>query len=68
MLEYELNEKLIKESINFKRFKTRLYINNLNEYSYDTNQEDKSFTNKNLEIQEYLDSENDLIIVFHYRI
>ena len=64
---YHLNEKLIKESFNLSRFITRLYVKNLNQYNYLTNQINESFINGNLKIEEYINKENNLIVVFHQR-
>ena len=64
---YHLNEKLIKESFNLSRFITRLYVKNLNQYNYLTNQINESFINGNLKIEEYINKENNLIVVLHQR-
>ena len=64
---YHLNEELIKESFNLSRFITRLYVKNLNQYNYLTNQINESFINRNLKIEEYINKENNLIVVFHQR-
>lgn len=64
---YHLNEKLIKENFNLSRFITRLYVKNLNQYNYLTNQINESFINGNLKIEEYINKENNLIIVLHQR-
>ena len=64
---YHLNQELTKESFNLSRFYTRLYVKDLNLYDYKTNRINKNFTEKNLEIEEYLNKEKNLIIVFHHR-
>ena len=67
VLAYHLNEELIKESVNLTRFKTSLYVKNLNQYNYRTNQINEVFINKNLKIEEYINIEKNLIVVVHQR-
>ena len=66
-IKYHLNEELIKESFNFLKLQTSLYVKNLNQYLYKTNKINKRFNTENLKIQKHLNKEKNLIVIFHQR-
>ena len=66
-IEYHLNQELIKENINLSLLYTQLFAKNINKYDSRTNQIDKEFASKNLEIEKYLNREKNLILVLHHR-
>jgi len=66
-IKYHLNEELKKESFNFSKLQTSLYVKNLNQYLFKTNKVNKKFNTENLKIEKYLNEEKNLIVVFHQR-
>jgi len=66
-LSYNLNEKLKKEAFSLFRFDTRMYLKDFNYVNRETLKIDKEFIESNNKIDNFLQENSNLIIVFHQR-
>ena len=64
---YKLNEKLKDNDYSLYRFKTSFYLNNFNFIDIKTKKIIKEFKEQNKEIDNFLNTNKDLIVVYHLR-
>jgi peptidoglycan/LPS O-acetylase OafA/YrhL len=66
-LKYYLNEELIKESYNFYKKDSSLYLQNFNKITRKTGIEDKAYIESTKEIDRFIEQHQNLIVVWHQR-
>ena len=66
-LEFTLNEEIKKKDFSLFRFPTRMYLTNFNYIYKKNNQADENFIKENNIIDNFLNENSNLIIIFHQR-
>jgi hypothetical protein len=66
-LEYHLNEEIKKNNLSLYRFDTRFFLKNFNYVNRNKENFDKDFIKNNKKIDEFLNENSNLIVVFHQR-
>ena len=66
-LEFKLNEEIKKKDLSLFRFHTLIYLTDFNYVNKKTNRIDEIFVDNNVKIDNFLEENSNLIVVFHQR-
>ena len=66
-LEFKLNEEIKKKDLSLFRFHTSMYLTDFNYVNKKTNRIDEIFVDNNVKIDNFLEENSNLIVVFHQR-